>query len=260
MRIFEIYKSAKYKFETKELIKFCENLSESEFIFNLNKDFKNFLYFKRLYDDFLDGTPLEYITHKAYFGDLEFFVDKRVLIPRYESEILVKKTIKLAKNFTKPKILDLCTGSGIIAISIKKKLPNALVFASDISSDAISVAKINAKKHNANLSFINSNLFEQIDLNFDIIVSNPPYIKNSYPLDKWVLNEPKIALFGGENGDEIIKKIIKEAKNRCKFLCVEMGYDQKKSLKKFLDENGFRSHFFKDLAKLDRGFIAKNEN
>lgn len=261
MKIIETYNSAKHKFIAKELIKFINNISEEKFVFCLNDEFDKFDIFNDLYNKFLDGMPLEYITNKAYFFDMEFFVDERVLIPRFETEILVNKCIKIAKNFTKPKILEIGTGSGIISVALSKALPNSIITAVDISDNALEVARMNFKKHNAKINVLNSDLDSNInDEKFDIIVSNPPYISNSYNLDKWVLKEPKLALIGGEFGDEIIKKIIDLSIKRAKFLCIEMGYDQLKSLKEYLIKKNFKAHFYRDLAGFDRGFIAKNEN
>lgn len=123
----------------------------------------------------LQGTPVQYILGKQEFMGIEFLVNENVLIPQPDTEILVEQTIKIAQNYENPSLLDLCTGSGAIAISIAHYLPNSLVFASDISKQALDIAKQNDKQ--SKVTFIESNLFENITQKFNIITSNPPYIK-----------------------------------------------------------------------------------
>ena len=180
-----------------------------------------------------NGIPLQHITHHQEFMKMDFYVDENVLIPRPDTEILVEETIKIAKKMNQPKILDLCTGSGAIAISIAKNVPDAKVYAIDISQKALDVAKKNAKELDAKVKFIKSNLFDKMDkMKFDIIVSNPPYIKKDIinSLSKEVRKEPKLALDGGIDGLDIYKKITEQAIEYLKFgsyLCFEIGYDQK---------------------------------
>lgn len=123
----------------------------------------------------VQGKPVQYILGKQEFMGIEFLVNENVLIPQPDTEILVEQTIKIAQNYEKPSLLDLCTGSGAIAISIAHYLPNSLVFASDISKQALDIAKQNDKQ--SKVTFIESNLFENITQKFNIITSNPPYIK-----------------------------------------------------------------------------------
>lgn len=123
----------------------------------------------------LQWKPVQYILGKQEFMGIEFLVNENVLIPQPDTEILVEQTIKIAQNYEKPSLLDLCTGSGAIAISIAHYLPNSLVFASDISKQALDIAKQNDKQ--SKVTFIESNLFENITQKFNIITSNPPYIK-----------------------------------------------------------------------------------
>ena len=235
------------------------------------------------------GYPLQYITHNQEFMGLNFYVDENVLIPQPDTEVLVENAIKLiSKNlhqnilteFQKQdasfnefeknesannlKILDLCTGSGAIAISIKKYLPNAQVFASDISTEALSIAEKNAKSNEVEIKFIKSNMFENIKENFDIIVSNPPYIRTQVinTLAKEVKNEPIIALDGGEDGLYFYKKIINEAFNFLAdngMIFLEIGFDQKEELEKLIkaDKRYELVKTKKDLGDNDRIVVVK---
>ena len=264
MTLFEALKFAKEQtqsdFVAREILKFSQNLSDERLILNFQSKIDDFDKFKNLIYRFKNGTPLEYILQKAEFLNLEFYVDERALIPRFETEILVKKAINIASNLKNPKICEIGTGSGIISVCLKKELKNADILAIDISDDALEVAKINAKKHNVDINFLQTSLLDGVSQNFDLIVSNPPYIAKSYALDNYVLSEPKIALFGGEKGDEILEKIINLAKTKTRFLACEMGYDQKQSLSAILENTGFEAIFYKDLAGFDRGFCARNLN
>ena len=181
------------------------------------------------------GIPLQHITHSQEFMKMTFYVNEDVLIPRPDTEILVEEVIKIAKRINAKKILDLCTGSGAIAVSLAKYIENSQITAVDISTKAISVAKLNAKNNNVEnqITFVESDLFKQLPKEkYDIIVSNPPYIKKEIikSLDKEVQNEPKIALDGGYDGLDFYRKIINNADEFLKFtgyVCLEIGYDQK---------------------------------
>ena len=199
--------------------------------------------------EFFDGIeklrnniPIEYITHNKEFMKLNFYVNEDVLIPREDTEILVEEIIDEYKN-KDVKILDLCTGSGCIGISLKKYMANANVSASDISGNALKVAKLNAKNNNVEINFILSDMFKNIkEKDFDIIVSNPPYIKTEVikTLNKDVQNEPSLALDGGEDGLFFYKKIIKEAYGFLKnygMIFLEIGYDQKQDLINIVKED-----------------------
>lgn len=181
------------------------------------------------------GVPLEHITHQKEFMRLNFFVDENVLIPRQDTEILVEEVIDIAKKTNAKKILDLCTGSGAIAISLAKYLENTEITAVDISYKAIQIAKRNAINNNveSQITFIESNLFENLSFGkYDIIVSNPPYIKKDVikQLDIQVQKEPYIALDGGNDGLDFYRKIINKSEEFLKYegyICLEIGYDQK---------------------------------
>jgi len=211
------------------------------------------------------GVPLQHITHQQEFMKMNFYVDENVLIPRPDTEILVEEVIKIASKMNEPKILDLCTGSGAIAISIAKNLQNAEVYAVDISQKAIEIAKKNAKELDAKVKFIKSNLFNKVDkMKFDIIVSNPPYIKKDVmkSLSKEVKNEPELALDGGIDGLDFYKKITAEAIEFLKFgsyLCYEIGYDQKEDVINIINkhENYSNTYCKKDLGGNDRVIVTQ---
>ena len=182
-------------------------------------DSEHSLYIKNV-KKLISGMPLQYITGNQEFMKLNFLVNSDVLIPRQDTEILVTEAIKIAKTIENPIILDLCTGSGIIAISIAKYVENTKIIATDISLKALDIAKKNAKINGVknNIEFMQSNLFSKIkNYKFDIIVSNPPYIEKDTisKLSKEVQNEPKIALDGGKDGLNFYRKI---AENAYKFL------------------------------------------
>lgn len=214
----------------------------------------------------IKGIPLQHITNSQEFMKMNFFVNSNVLIPRPDTEVLVEEVIKLGKTKKNPTILDLCTGSGAIAISIAKYLPNCKVYASDISKDALEVAKINATNNEVSdkIEFIESDLFENMKgIKFDIIVSNPPYIKTGVikTLDKEVQKEPIIALDGGKDGLKFYKKIVEEAYSHLKFnsyLCFEIGYDQKEEVEEIIKDAKTYSDTYckKDLYGNDRVIVT----
>ena len=214
-----------------------------------------------------NNVPYAYIVGHKEFMKLDFLVNNNVLIPREDTEILVLRVIELAKEIKKEniKILDLCTGSGCIAISLYDYIPGAEVTASDISQEALEVAKKNAALNRASISFVKSDLFDNIskESKFDIIVSNPPYIKTKVidTLQKEVKdNEPMMALDGGEDGLDFYKKICNEAKaflNEGGFVAFEIGYDQANEVSNILEQSRYKNiNVYKDFSENDRVVIA----
>lgn len=211
------------------------------------------------------GIPLQHITHRQEFMKMDFFVDENVLIPRSDTEILVEEVIKIAQKYNSPRILDLCTGSGAIAISLKKFVSNADITAVDISEKALEIAQKNAEKLEAKINFVKSDLFDKLDnKKFDIIVSNPPYIRKDEikKLSEEVQKEPKIALDGGEDGLDFYRIIAEQAINYLKtgsFLCFEIGYNQKNDVIKIIeDEQNYKNTYCKkDLYGNDRIIITQ---
>lgn len=211
------------------------------------------------------GIPIQYITNNQEFMNLNFFVDENVLIPQPDTETLVEEVINEYKE-KKCEILDLCTGSGAIAISLAKYINESNIVASDISMKALQIAKLNAEKNlvRKKIEFIESDMFNKIYKDdFDIIVSNPPYIKTKVieELDKQVKNEPYIALDGGADGLKFYKIIIENAykyiKNEGKVF-LEIGYDQKNELINLFKENNHYENIYskKDLGGNDRIIVA----
>lgn len=213
------------------------------------------------------GVPIEHITHQKEFMKMSFFVDKNVLIPRQDTEILVEEVIKIAKKINARKVLDLCTGSGAIAVSLAKYLPQAEITAIDISNDALKIAKKNANSNNVQnqITFISSDMFTNLgEEKFDIIVSNPPYIKTNVikNLDIQVQSEPYIALDGGKDGLDFYKKIINESYQYLKYsgyLCLEIGFDQKIDVIELIEntERFTGTYSKKDLFDNDRIIITR---
>ncbi|MCI8999978.1 MAG: peptide chain release factor N(5)-glutamine methyltransferase [Clostridia bacterium] len=216
-----------------------------------------------------EGYPLQYITHHQEFMKLDFYVDEKVLIPRADTEITVEEVIWYSKN--KPKnlrILDLCTGSGAIAISLGKYLPNCEIVAVDISKEALKIAKKNAKQNEVNnITFVQSNLFEKVRGTFDIIVSNPPYIKTGVieTLEPQVQKEPILALDGGGDGLMFYRKILTKAGTYLKqdgAIFLEIGYDQKEEVVNIIQETKEYEEIQtkKDLSGNNRMVMAKKRS
>lgn len=253
---------------SRELAEYILQLNRQEIITNLEKEVKEEQkdrYYLALIE-IIQGMPIQYITNTQEFMKLNFFVNENVLIPQPDTEILVEEVIKIAELESKTKILDMCTGSGCIGVSLAYYLKNAKITMSDISKNAIEIAKKNAKENKVleKTEFIKSDLFENIEEKFDIIVSNPPYIETDVikSLSKQVQNEPKIALDGGKDGLLFYRKLIKEAPNFLNdngYLCMEIGYNQKEEVIKLAKqkESFLKIEAIKDLSGNDRVIICK---
>ena len=219
-------------------------------------------YFSLIEEHIKEDVPLSHLVGFEYFYDRKFKVTKHVLSPRMETEELIYKVVEYVKATKKNnlKILDLCTGSGIIAITLKKELDQFSidVVASDISQEAIKVAKENAQFHDATIKFIQSDIFDNIDDKFDVIISNPPYIdrKDKVTMQDNVLKyDPHLALFAEEEGMYFYRKIIEQANNYLNdngVIFFEIGYDQKEKIIKLADMNGYSAEVYKDINGRDR--------
>lgn len=252
----------------KQILSYTLNKDQQYFVINGDRElqFEEEKNAKEAIDKIISGIPIQYITNKQEFMTEEYYVDENVLIPQPDTEILVEEVLKIcANNNCNAKILDLCTGSGAIAISLKKRMMKSTMFASDVSIKALNIARKNANINGTEINFIESDLFDKIqEKDFDIIVSNPPYIKKEVlkTLSKQVQNEPTLALDGGESGLEFYEKIANEAYIYIKnngFLCLEIGYDQAKEVEEILIKNKYYKDMrvIKDLSNNDRCIISK---
>ncbi|MCX2717869.1 peptide chain release factor N(5)-glutamine methyltransferase [Helicobacter sp. MIT 21-1697] len=214
--------------------------------------------FYTLINERAKGKPIEYITHQANFYGRSFYVDERVLIPRPETEILIDKADEIIKKQKLDSIAEVGIGSGIITTTLALLHPQCQFFATDISEQAIEVSKRNITTYvpNANITLQCCSLLPS-HITPQLIISNPPYIKDDYPISTPLRYEPKIALFAGKDGLETLKSLINECATRQVWLLCEMGYDQKAALEHILEQNGAKHIcFYKDLSGWDRAFSA----
>ena len=222
-------------------------------------------YFDLINKNINEDTPLSHLVGFDYFYDRKFKVTRDVLSPRIETEELIYKVLEYIKKSKKDsfRILDLCTGSGIIAITLKKEIVEKYteIVASDISEKALSIAIENANNNNANITFIKSDLFDNISGKFDLIISNPPYIsyKDKITIKDNVLKyDPHLALFAEEDGIYFYRKIIENANQYSEndgTIFLEIGYDQKEKILELGKSNNFITTVYKDINNRDR--IAK---
>ena len=206
------------------------------------------------------GTPLQYAIGSVNFYGQKFYVDERVLIPRYETEELVENTIKYINQFFNYPIdiVDLGCGSGVIGLTLEKKVSTKTVDLIDISKDALEVTNKNCGYLNSKANIIQNDFLDNINKKYDVIISNPPYIKENEEIEQIVKdNEPKIALYAGEDGLDCYRKIFKNIKNNMKEKCLialEIGYTEKDDLIKLINEHleNITIEVKKDLSEKER--------
>ncbi len=220
--------------------------------------------FERLVERRAKHEPYEYIVGEASFYDVHLKVAPGVLIPRPETELLIDHAAKIIEREKITSIAEIGVGSGAISIILARKFPHLHIIATDICDIPLKIAAQNAKHLGVSeqIELRKSNLLDEVSESVEMVVSNPPYIAQDALLEANVAHyEPKEALFGGNVGDELLKQIILEVKQRrIKWLACEMGYDQKAPIQAFVNEVGVKSvTFYKDLAGLDRGFVIAFE-
>jgi len=236
-------------------------------ILNNNKDLedKNLKYFYKLIKERATYKPIAHLINKKFFWNNEFFVNKNTLIPRPDTEVIVEQVLKLTKHRNMMNILDIGVGSGCILLSILKERKNFYGTGIDISKNALDICKINAKrlKVDGRTKFYKSDIDKFVEANYDLIISNPPYIKScelKYLESDVIKFEPKLALDGGVDGLSEIRKVIKKSseliKKNGRFV-LEIGFNQKNKVVKLLKEKGFYINcILKDLAFNDRCIVS----
>ncbi|MCL2860166.1 MAG: peptide chain release factor N(5)-glutamine methyltransferase [Oscillospiraceae bacterium] len=254
------------------LLAFVLNESKEYLIINSERRIDSALEekYNNLLKKLINNVPLQYITNSQEFMGLKFYIDENVLIPRQDTETLVQEVLKIVgANIVRPKkhctILDMCTGSGAIAISLAKNVFDAKITAVDISVEALKVAKENAKINHVKdkIEFMESDMFSKVSEKYDILVSNPPYVDEEHMklLSKEVKKEPQIALDGGEDGLKFYKIIAAEGKkylNNNGWVLLEIGYNQKEQVCEILSNQGYKDIVcVKDLASNDRVIICR---
>ena len=229
---------------------------------------KDIEYLKKYYDGNIEdakarldnGEPVQYIVGNVDFYGNKIIVNKNVLIPRFETELLIEKTLSKIDRNKKMDIIDLGTGSGCIAISLKKLL-DCNIDALDISADALKVAKENAILNNVDINFIEGDMLKSLNKKYDLIISNPPYISEDEEIDEIVYNnEPHIALYAKDKGMYLYKEFIKKSKDYLKdngLIAFEIGYLQGKELKEYALNYYDNVEIEKDLSGKDRYLFIK---
>ena len=217
----------------------------------------------RMLERRVSGEPMQYILGTEGFMGLPFQVDSRVLIPRADTETLCDFALNAVKGRTDLEVLDLCTGSGALAVALAKRLPSARVCASDLSEDALAVARENAARHGVKVEFLQGDLLEPVDgRTFDLIVCNPPYLtkEDMDAVSEEVRREPSMALYGGPDGLDFYRRLAKEAPGRLKpggLLAMEIGEGQAGSVEALF--GGFLTGRVKDMSGIDRVVYGRRE-
>ena len=255
-----------HKLDSEILLSKILNQTREELLINLDKkvSLKNIKQFNKLIKRRSNREPIAYILRKKEFWSKNFEVNKNTLIPRPETELMVEKIVNIFQN-KKPFILDIGTGSGCILISILSELKEALGIGVDISNNGIKIAIKNSKKHQLlnKIRFYRKSFTQIFNYKFDLIVSNPPYIvsKDMRNLEDDIKKfEPKLALDGGNDGLDVIKKVIYKSKTILKvkgMLALEIGNEQFKKVSKILNENKFKTKYLvKDYKENIRCIIS----
>ena len=258
-----------HKDETKLILATILNQNPLELSIHLDDKVEDelVLKYKKCLENIEKGLPIQYALGYVNFYSLNFIVDERVLIPRFETEELVyNANIYLNKYFKEDvDILDLCTGSGCIGLTLKHLNKKRNITMSDISKDALDVSRINANNLNLDVKLVESDLFTNLNNKFDCIISNPPYVSLDDEVDEIVLNnEPKIALYANNNGLEYYEKILSQCENylNSKYLVAfEIGNTQKEEVIRLINKylNNVKIITKQDMSKKDRMvFIFKN--
>lgn len=214
------------------------------------------------------GEPLQYIQHEAWFMGLKFYVDARVLIPRQDTETLCEEALKRLYRMNAPRVLDLCTGSGALAVAIKHDCPGADVTATDLSADALDVAQMNAQANHADIRFLQGDGFAPVSSEtFDMVVCNPPYLTESdmNELQTEVRREPSMALFGGEDGMDFYRTFAKALPTclaRNGYAMFEVGAGQAQDVRRLLLDampEG-KVEIIRDICGIDRVVSIRSAN
>jgi len=237
------------RLDAEVLLAFCLNCDRLEFLKNPDMQISKsqLAVFNKLVSRRLKWEPVAYITGRKEFWSFTLEVNKGVLIPRPDTEIILEEALAVGKNIIAPRIADIGTGSGAIALALAKELPEPKITATDISPAALKVAKKNARnlKLGKNIEFLKGDLFAPVKGLFDIIVSNPPYISAAEyeELPRGVKDfEPKIALLAGQTGVEFYEKLIYQSKNHLKkdgWLLMEIGAPQAEKIRDIMQECAF---------------------
>ena len=255
------------KLDTEILLAKVLDSNRKNIILNNHKDLniKNLDHFKRLIKERANRKPIAYLLNKKFFWNNEFYVNKNTLIPRPDTEVAIEEILRLTKNKNKINILDIGVGSGCIILTILKERQNFYGTGIDISKKSLDISRINAKKLNleSRVKFYKSDIDKFVKGKYDLIVSNPPYIKScdlKYLEDDVINFEPKLALDGGLDGLSEIRKVINKSSELIKKngkLILEIGFDQKNKVIKLLNKKGFYiNSTLKDLAKNDRCIVS----
>jgi len=249
------------QYEAELLLAYVLQKDRNYLILNENSRI-NIKEYKKLIQRRKNNEPYEYIVGEASFYDIHLAVEEGALIPRPETEILIDLVADIIEKENITCIAEIGVGTGAISIVLARKFPKLRSIATDICDTPLKVAQENINKYKLKnqIELRKSNLIDEVSEPVELVVSNPPYIAEDFLLESNVVDyEPKEALFGGRVGDELLKQIILDVRERgIKWLACEMGYDQKEPLSAFVNELGVKSiQFYKDLAGLDRGFVIQ---